>query len=251
VKCGNQLSVIIVLVYVPISVCNEFVLVSLQFKPKLISHGELLRLLFKQQTKVFRGAFPKKGSFYFHKFCGPLFVPNSFCGCFSFQIHFAAHFSFQIHFAAAFRSKFILRPAGNACHFAARWECMSFCGPLFVPNSFCGPLFVPNSFCCPLFVPNSFCGPLFVPNSFCGCFSFQIHFAARWECMSFCGCGPLLVKNSFCGPLLVNVILRIAKIDNDPFFGNAPRFQCDQQSKLKLERRAAACRRVSKGQTQV
>ena len=160
-KCGNQLSVIIVLVYVPISVCNEFVLVSLQFKPKLISHGELLRLLFKQQTKVFRGAFPKKGSFYFHKFCGPLFVPNSFCGC----------------------------------------------------------------------------------------FSFQIHFAARWECMSFCG--PLLVKNSFCGPLLVNVILRIAKIDNDPFFGNAPRFQCDQQSKLKLERRAAACRRVSKGQTQV
>ncbi|RKZ66158.1 MAG: hypothetical protein DRQ99_10550 [Candidatus Parabeggiatoa sp. nov. 3] len=24
----------------------------------------------------------------------------------------------------------ILRPAWNACHFAARWECMSFCGPL-------------------------------------------------------------------------------------------------------------------------
>ncbi len=36
------------------------------------------------------------------------------------------------------------------------------------------------------------------------------HFAAGLECMS------------FCGPLLVNVILRIAKIDNDPFFGNAP-----------------------------
>jgi hypothetical protein len=36
----------------------------------------------------------------------------------------------------------ILRPAGNACHFAARWECMSFCGPLLVKNSFCGPLLV-------------------------------------------------------------------------------------------------------------
>jgi len=39
--------------------------------------------------------------------------------------------------------------------------------------------------------------------------------------MSFCGL--LGVQNSFCGLLLVNVILRIAKIDKDSFFGNAPK----------------------------
>jgi len=191
-------------------------------------------------------------------------------------INFAARFSFQIHFAAAFRSKFILRPTFRS-KFILRL--------LFVPNSFCGPLGMhvilrhvilrPAGNACHFAAHFSFqihfAARFSFQIHFAAHFSFQIHFAAHFSfqihfaaafrskfilrpagnACHFAACGPLLVKNSFCGPLLVNVILRIAKIDNDPFFGNAPRFQCDQQSKLKLERRAAACRRVSKGQTQV
>ncbi|RKZ51955.1 MAG: hypothetical protein DRR16_10845 [Candidatus Parabeggiatoa sp. nov. 3] len=61
----------------------------------------LINIILSAGTNFTLGAFPKKGSF--RKFCGPLGMPV------------------------------ILRPAWNACYFAARLECLLFCGPLGMP----------------------------------------------------------------------------------------------------------------------
>jgi len=74
----------------------------------------------------------------------------------------------------------ILRPAGNACYFAAAWSAKFILLPLGVQNLFCCRL------------------------------ECKIYFAAAWNACYFAAA----FRSKF--------ILLSAKIDNDPFFGNAP-----------------------------
>jgi len=95
---------------------------QLNFTQKFLCAKTLFHLtsLVSVKCEMDVGAFPKKGSFYFHKFCGPLgmhvILRPAGNAC-----HFAARLlGMHVILRPAFSEKFILRPAFSECYFADR-----------------------------------------------------------------------------------------------------------------------------------